>query len=332
MSDQKILVVGGAGYIGSHTNKILNRAGYETLVLDNLSYGHRDFVKWGQLVEGDMADEDLLDSIFSQNDIKAVMHFSAFIAVGESVQRPGLYYDNNVSKTITLLNKMVRYGVSYFIFSSTCAIMGEPQYLPLDEEHPRNPINPYGWSKYMVEQILKDFELAHGLKSTILRYFNASGADPDCEIGEKHDPETHLIPLILDAAMGLRENITVFGKDYATRDGTCIRDYIHVNDLAQAHLLALDWMIQNQKCNHFNLGNGEGFTVKEIIEVVEKVTNSKVPVKLGDRREGDAASLIGSSEKARKVLGWKPQLDSIEDIVSTAWNWHRKTRADQPTV
>ena len=332
MSDQKILVVGGAGYIGSHTNKILSRAGYETLVLDNLSYGHRDFVKWGQLVEGDMADEDLLDSIFTQHDIIAVMHFSAFIAVGESVQKPGLYYDNNVSKTVTLLNKMVRYGVSYFIFSSTCAIMGEPQYLPLDEEHPRNPINPYGWSKYMVEQILKDFELAHGLKSTILRYFNASGADPDCEIGEKHDPETHLIPLILDAAMGLRENITVFGKDYATRDGTCIRDYIHVNDLAQAHLLALDWMIQNQKCNHFNLGNGEGFSVKEIIEVVEKVTDTKIPVKVGDRREGDAASLIGSSEKARRVLGWKPQLDSIEDIVSTAWNWHRKTRTNQTIV
>ncbi len=332
MSDQKILVVGGAGYIGSHTNKILSRAGYETLVLDNLSYGHRDFVKWGQLIEGDMADEDLLDSIFTQHDIIAVMHFSAFIAVGESVQKPGLYYDNNVSKTVTLLNKMVRYGVSYFIFSSTCAIMGEPQYLPLDEEHPRNPINPYGWSKYMVEQILKDFELAHGLKSTILRYFNASGADPDCEIGEKHDPETHLIPLILDAAMGLRENITVFGKDYATRDGTCIRDYIHVNDLAQAHLLALDWMIQNQKCNHFNLGNGEGFSVKEIIEVVEKVTDTKIPVKVGDRREGDAASLIGSSEKARRVLGWKPQLDSIEDIVSTAWNWHRKTRTNQTIV
>ena len=326
MSDEKVLVVGGAGYIGSHTNKILNQAGYQTLVLDNLSYGHRDFVKWGELIEGDMADEDLLDDIFTKNKIKAVMHFSAFIAVGESVQKPGIYYDNNVSKTVTLLNKMVQHNVPYFIFSSTCAIMGEPQYLPLDEKHPRNPINPYGWSKFMVEQILQDFEQAHGLKSTVLRYFNASGADPDGEVGEKHDPETHLIPLILDAAMGVRENITIFGDDYETRDGTCIRDYIHVNDLAEAHLLALNWMVQNQKCNHFNLGNGEGFTVKEIIEVVEKVTGKSVPVKMGMRREGDAASLIGSSEKAQKVLGWVPKLDSIEDIVSTAWNWHQRMR------
>ena len=326
MSDEKVLVVGGAGYIGSHTNKMLNQAGYQTLVLDNLSYGHRNFVKWGELIEGDMADEDLLDSVFSTNKIKAVMHFSAFIAVGESVQKPGIYYDNNVSKTVTLLNKMVQHDVPYFIFSSTCAIMGEPQYLPLDEKHPRNPINPYGWSKYMVEQILQDFEQAYGLKSTVLRYFNASGADPDGEVGEKHDPETHLIPLILDAAMGVRENITIFGDDYETRDGTCIRDYIHVNDLAQAHLLALKWMIQNQKCNHFNLGNGEGFSVKEIIEVVERVTGKSVPVKIGKRREGDAASLIGSSEKAQKLLGWVPKLNSIEDIVSTAWNWHQKMR------
>ena len=326
MIDEKVLVVGGAGYIGSHTNKMLNQAGYQTLVLDNLSYGHRDFVKWGELIEGDMADEDLLDDIFTKNKIKAVMHFSAFIAVGESVQKPGIYYDNNVSKTVTLLNKMVQHDVPYFIFSSTCAIMGEPQYLPIDEKHPRNPINPYGWSKFMVEQILQDFEQAHGLKSTVLRYFNASGADPDGEVGEKHDPETHLIPLILDAVMGVRENITIFGDDYETRDGTCIRDYIHVNDLAEAHLLALNWMVQNQKCNHFNLGNGEGFTVKEIIEVVEKVTGKSVPVKMGKRREGDAASLIGSSEKAYKTLGWTPKLNSIEDIVSTAWNWHKKLR------
>ncbi|MEE2923661.1 MAG: UDP-glucose 4-epimerase GalE [bacterium] len=326
MSDEKVLVVGGAGYIGSHTNKILNKAGYQTIVLDNLSYGHRDFVKWGELIEGDMADEDLLDDIFTKNKIKAVMHFSAFIAVGESVQKPGIYYDNNVSKTVTLLNKMIQHNVPYFIFSSTCAIMGEPQYLPLDEKHPRNPINPYGWSKYMVEQILHDFEQAHGLKSTVLRYFNASGADPDAQVGEKHDPETHLIPLILDAAMGVRENITIFGDDYETRDGTCIRDYIHVNDLAEAHLLALNWMVENQQCNHFNLGNGEGFTVKEIIEVVEKVTGKSVPIKMGMRREGDAASLVGSSEKAQKVLGWVPKLNSIEDIVSTAWNWHQRMR------
>lgn len=325
----KILVVGGAGYIGSHTNKILNQEGYETIVLDNLSYGHRDFVKWGQFVEGDMADELLLDEIFTNNNIVAVMHFSAFIAVGESVEKPGLYYDNNVSKTVTLLNKMVEHKVPYFIFSSTCAIMGEPEYLPLDEVHPRNPINPYGWSKFMVEQILQDFEKAHGINYTILRYFNASGADPDAEVGEKHDPETHLIPLILDAALGVRDSITIFGTDYDTRDGTCIRDYIHVNDLAQAHVLALKWMSQNRKSNDFNLGNGEGFTVKEIIDVVEKITGKSVPVRTGERRSGDAASLIGSSTKARKILGWVPELHNIEDIVATAWNWHKKMRNDR---
>lgn len=323
----KILVVGGAGYIGSHTNKILNQQGYHTVVLDNLSYGHREFVKWGQFVQGDMADEALLDSIFQNHEISAVMHFSAFIAVGESVQKPGLYYDNNVSKTITLLNKMVQHKIPYFIFSSTCAIMGEPQYLPLDENHPRNPINPYGWSKFMVEQILEDFQKAHGLKSTILRYFNASGADPDAEVGEQHDPETHLIPLILDAALGVRESITIFGDDYTTRDGTCVRDYIHVNDLARAHVLALNWMIENQASNDFNLGNGEGFTVREIIEVVEKITGKSVPITMGERRQGDAAALIGSSLKARQILGWMPELNQIEDIVSTAWNWHKKMRA-----
>jgi len=323
----QILIVGGAGYIGSHVNKFLSNAGYETLVLDDLSYGHRDFVKWGKFIEGDMADPELLDDVFSQNEIEAVFHLSAFIAVGESVQKPGMYYENNVSKTIALLNKMVEHNVNYFVFSSTCAIMGDPQYLPLDEAHPRNPINPYGWSKYMVETILADYEKAYGLKSVVFRYFNAAGADPDAEVGEKHEPETHLIPLIFDAVLGVRDHITIFGDDYDTRDGTCVRDYIHVNDLALAHQLGLEWMKEHQESNDFNLGNGAGFTVKEVIEVVEKVTGQKVPCKRGPRREGDATSLIGSSQKAHEMLGWKPRFAKLEEIVATAWEWHRRMRS-----
>ncbi len=324
MKTEKILIVGGAGYIGSHTNKVLSEAGYETLVLDNLIHGHREAVRWGRLIESDMENEKILDEIFSEHEIKAVMHFSAFIAVGESVQKPGMYYQNNVAATLTLLNAMVRHQVLRFIFSSTCAIMGDPKYLPLDEKHPRNPINPYGWSKLMVEQILEDFDRAYGLKSVVLRYFNASGADPGAEIGEKHDPETHLIPLILDVALGKRDCIQIFGDDYETRDGTCIRDYVHVNDLADAHSLALEWMCQENCSGDFNLGNGEGFTVKEVIEVARKITNHPIPVRMADRREGDATSLVGSSKKAHDTLGWCPRLNSLEDIIGSAWTWHKK--------
>ena len=322
MKTEKILIVGGAGYIGSHTNKVLSEAGYETLVLDNLIHGHREAVR-KTIVKINFRPE-ILDEIFSEHEIKAVMHFSAFIAVGESVQKPGMYYQNNVAATLTLLNAMVRHQVLRFIFSSTCAIMGDPKYLPLDEKHPRNPINPYGWSKLMVEQILEDFDRAYGLKSVVLRYFNASGADPGAEIGEKHDPETHLIPLILDVALGKRDCIQIFGDDYETRDGTCIRDYVHVNDLADAHSLALEWMCQENCSGDFNLGNGEGFTVKEVIEVARKITNHPIPVRMADRREGDATSLVGSSKKAHDTLGWCPRLNSLEDIIGSAWTWHKK--------
>lgn len=322
--EERVLIVGGAGYIGSHTNKYLNDNGLKTVILDDLSYGHEAAVQWGDFIQGDMADSKLLDKIFSEYNIKAVFHLSAFIAVGESVQKPGMYYSNNVAKTVTLLEAMVRNKVNNFVFSSTCAIMGDPEYLPIDEKHPRNPINPYGWSKFMVEQILKDFKKAHDLNSVVLRYFNASGADPSAVIGEKHLPETHLIPLVLDAAIGRRESISVFGTDYDTEDGTCVRDYIHVNDLAQAHLLSLDWMLKNKQCNDFNLGNGTGFSVKELIEVVRSVTKKDVKVVETVRREGDAGTLIGASDKAHKILGWKPKFDSLEVIIKTAWDWHQQ--------
>ncbi|MCO4783708.1 MAG: UDP-glucose 4-epimerase GalE [Candidatus Cloacimonetes bacterium] len=321
--ETRILIVGGAGYIGSHVNKYLNDHGYKTVILDDLSYGHEASVQWGDFVQGDMADGQLLDKIFTKYKIIAVFHLSAFIAVGESVQKPGMYYSNNVAKTVSLLEAMVRNKVDNFVFSSTCAIMGDPEYLPIDEKHPRNPINPYGWSKFMVEQILKDFKKAHNLNSVVLRYFNASGADPSATIGEKHHPETHLIPLVLDAAIGRRESISVFGTDYDTPDGTCVRDYIHVNDLAQAHLLSLEWMLKNQACNDFNLGNGTGFSVKELIEVVKSVTNKDVTVVESGRRDGDAGTLIGASNKAHEVLGWKPKFDSLEVIIKTAWDWHQ---------
>ncbi|PCJ16972.1 MAG: UDP-glucose 4-epimerase GalE [Candidatus Cloacimonadota bacterium] len=322
--EERILIVGGAGYIGSHTNKYLNDNNYKTVILDDLSYGHKDAVKWGDFVKGDMADDVILDKIFTEYKIIAVFHFSAFIAVGESVEKPGMYYNNNVSKTISLLNAMVRNNVDNFVFSSTCAIMGNPKYLPIDESHPRNPINPYGWSKFMVEQILKDFKKAHNLNSVVLRYFNASGADPSGTIGEKHNPETHLIPLVLDAAIGRRDSISIFGTDYDTDDGTCVRDYIHVNDLAQAHLLSLEWMLKNKECNDFNLGNGTGFSVKQLIEVVKDVTGNDVEVVESGRREGDAGTLIGASDKAHSILGWKPKFDSLETIIETAWKWHQK--------
>lgn len=319
-----ILIVGGAGYIGSHVNLLLNERGLKTIVLDNLVHGHREAVQWGTFIEGDMADSEKLRAIFQTYNVSAVMHFSAYIAVGESVEKPGEYYQNNVGNTIGLLNEVVRAGVSNFLFSSTCAIMGEPQYLPLDEAHPRNPLNPYAWSKYMVEQILEDYEKAYGLRHSILRYFNAAGAEPKARIGECHDPETHLIPIILEAAMGKRREVGIFGEDYDTPDGTCVRDYIHVCDLAEAHYLALKWMISENASNDFNLGNGQGFSVKEVIEVARKVTGKEIPVRIEGRRAGDAQALVGSSAKAKNLLGWTPQFNSLQEIVESAWNWHMK--------
>ncbi|OED30503.1 UDP-glucose 4-epimerase GalE [Methanosphaera sp. WGK6] len=319
-----ILIVGGAGYIGSHVNKSLNEAGYETIVLDNLSYGHEESVKWGRLCNCDLSNIDDVDEVFNKYDISAVMHFSSFIDVGESVTNPEKYYNNNVVNTMNLLHVMLKHNVKKFIFSSTCATYGIPQKIPLVEDHPQNPINPYGWTKLMVERILKDYDTAYGLKSVILRYFNASGADASGIIGEWHNPETHLIPLILDAAIGKRENIKIFGTDYDTPDGTCIRDYIHVTDLADAHIKSLQYLEKNNESNQFNLGNGQGFSVKEVIESVKEVTNKEFQVIETERREGDPAILIGSSKKAKETLGWNPQYTDIKQIIETAWNWHKK--------
>jgi len=323
-SDECILIVGGAGYIGSHTNKMLSNSGYKTIVLDNLIYGHLEFVKWGIFIEGDIADKTILEFIFSNYNIQAVMHFSAFAYVGESVNKPSKYYNNNVVNTINLLDAMVEHNVTNFIFSSTCATFGEPEYIPVDENHPQKPLSPYGKTKLIVEEILADYEVAYGLKHIILRYFNAAGADPDCEIGEDHTPETHLIPLVLDAAMGKRDNISIFGTDYDTKDGTCVRDYIHINDLAKAHMLGLEWMLKNKKSNNFNLGNGEGFSVKQIIDVAKKVTGNNISVNYAERRGGDPATVVGSYDKVEKVLGWKPEFKNIERIIETAWSWHLK--------
>ena len=319
-----ILIVGGAGYIGSHVNKVLNERGYETIILDNLSYGHEESVKWGTLCKCDLANINEVDDIFTKYDINAVMHFSSFIDVGESVRNPEKYYNNNVVNTMNLLNVMLKHDVKKFIFSSTCATYGIPQKIPLTENHPQNPINPYGWTKLMVERILKDYDTAYGLKSVILRYFNASGADESGIIGEWHNPETHLIPLILDAAMGKREDIKIFGTDYDTPDGTCIRDYIHVTDLADAHILSLEYLNKNNQSNQFNLGNGQGFSVREVIESVKRVTGRNFNVTQTQRREGDPAILIGSSKKAKDTLGWDPQYVNIDKIIETAWNWHQK--------
>ena len=318
-----ILIVGGAGYIGSHMNKILNQRGAETLVLDNLVYGHREAVKWGKFIEGDLADVSLLDRIFTEYPIEAVMHFSAYAYVGESVEKPEKYYNNNVVNTLHLLDAMRRHDVKYFIFSSTCATYGEPEKMPIVEDMPQNPINPYGRTKLMVEKILEDYHRAYGLNYCALRYFNAAGADPACEIGELHDPETHLIPLVLDAAIGKRKSISVFGTDYPTLDGTCVRDYIHINDLADAHIRALEYIRKNDCSEKFNLGNGCGYSVKEIIEMARKVTGKKIPVVYAERRPGDPPELIGSAEKAKRILGWEPKFD-LESIMQTAWAWHQK--------
>ncbi|MBD2163957.1 UDP-glucose 4-epimerase GalE [Calothrix membranacea FACHB-236] len=329
MSPEKptILVTGGAGYIGSHTVLALKRAGYDVVILDNLVYGHRDLVEQVlqvELVAGDTADRPLLDKLFQTHNITAVMHFSAYAYVGESVTDPAKYYRNNVLGTLVLLEAMLAASVKKFVFSSTCATYGVPEVVPIPENHPQNPINPYGATKLMVERILSDFDVAYGLKSVRFRYFNAAGADPTGLLGEDHNPETHLIPLVLLTALGKRESIAIFGTDYPTPDGTCIRDYIHVSDLADAHVLGLEYLLKGSDSEVFNLGNGLGFSVREVISAAEDVTGLTIPVKECDRRPGDPPSLIGSSEKARKILGWQPQYPDIKDIVLHAWQWHQK--------
>jgi len=320
---KKILVVGGAGYIGSHMVKMLLASGYAVVTFDNLVAGFRDAVLGGEFVKGDLKNPADLKELFKAQDFAGVMHFASHIQVGESVLNPGKYYQNNVANTLNLLDAMVAQNVNAFIFSSTAAIFGEPDYVPMDEKHPKLPINPYGLSKWMIEQILADYDKAHGLKSCCLRYFNAAGADPDGELGERHDPETHLIPLVLQAASGRRENITVFGKDYDTPDGSCIRDYIHINDLCQAHLLALEKLIEGADSMAFNLGNGQGFSVQEVIDTARKVTGKSIPVVESERREGDPARLVADSSMARESLGWQPEYAELATIIEHAWNWEK---------
>ena len=320
----KILVCGGAGYIGSHITKMLNQQGYETVVFDNLVYGHKEAIKWGELVIGDLADTDALEALFDRYDFDAVFHFAAYAYVGESVENPEKYYFNNVSNTLNLLHAMKEHGVNKIIFSSTCATYGEPERVPITEDMPQNPINPYGATKLMVERIFKDYNRAYGLQFVVLRYFNAAGADHDGEIGESHDPETHIIPLVLDAASGLRPDVKVFGTDYDTPDGSCVRDYIHVTDLASAHLLALHHLESGGKSDFFNLGNEKGTSVLEVVESVKRVTGKNFTATIAPRRPGDPAKLVGSSRKAQEVLGWKPEYVDIDTIVSHAWKWHEK--------
>ncbi|WP_353573407.1 UDP-glucose 4-epimerase GalE [Candidatus Albibeggiatoa sp. nov. BB20] len=322
--NKTILVVGGAGYIGSHMVKLLLAQGCKVVVLDNLSNGYRNAVIGGDFVFADLGDKANLDYIFQAYQFDGVMHFASFIQVGESVQNPSIYYQNNVANTLNLLDTMVKYAVKNFIFSSTAAIFGEPQSVPLDETHPKNPINPYGLSKWIIEQILDDYATAYDLRSICLRYFNAAGADPEGQLGERHIPETHLIPLVLQAASQRREYITIFGQDYDTPDGTCIRDYIHINDLCQAHWLALQQLWDGGQSAVFNLGNGEGFSVRKVIDVTQQVTGKEIPIIEGQRRDGDPARLVADASLAKMALGWQPQFTDLEIIISHAWAWEQQ--------
>jgi UDP-glucose 4-epimerase len=328
MSDNRstILVVGGAGYIGSHAVLALKQAGYEVVIFDNLEYGHRELVDRVldvELVVGDTRDPAALATLFATHKIDAVMHFAAYIAVGESVTEPGMYYANNVVGTLNLLEAMRSAKIDKFVFSSTCAVYGVPQFTPLVEDHPFAPISPYATSKLMVENILADFDRAYGLRSVRFRYFNAAGADPSGRLGEDHSPETHLIPLVLLTAMGKREHISVYGTDYPTPDGTCIRDYVHVQDLAAAHVLGLKHLLAGGDSQIFNLGNGNGFSVKEVIETAKQVTGKEIKVVYGDRREGDPPILVGSSDRVRQMLGWQPEYPGLAEIIAHAWQWHQ---------
>ncbi len=319
-----ILVTGGCGYIGSHTAKALKEAGYNVIILDNFSHGLREFAKFGVLYEGNTGDEALLKEIFEKHDIEAVMHFASLALVGESLSEPAKYYENNVCQTMKLLRVMIEHGIKRMIFSSTCAVYGIPEKIPIREEHPRAPVTPYGKTKLAVEHILEDFSRAYGLRYVSLRYFNAAGAEYRAGIGEDHSPETHIIPVVLDAAMGRRKKVSIFGTDYPTRDGTCIRDYIHVSDLARAHLSALMYLEEGGDSDVFNLGIGEGFSVREVIEAAGKVTGIEIRVVEAPGREGDPPVLIADSTKARKVLNWEPEYSSLEKIIASAWEWHRK--------
>jgi UDP-glucose 4-epimerase len=322
-----ILVTGGAGYIGSHAVLALQQAGYGVVVLDNLAYGHPDItndVLKVELVVGDTCDRALLDTLFATREIAAVMHFAAYTYVGESVTDPAKFYRNNFVGTLTLLEAMMAASINKFVFSSTCATYGVPKIVPIPEDHPQDPISPYGATKLMVEQVLKDFDSAYQLRSVRFRYFNAAGADPEGRLGEDHLPETHLIPLVLMTALGKRDSISIFGTDYPTPDGTCVRDYIHVTDLAQAHVLGLEYLLQGGGTTVFNLGNGNGFSVKEVVEAARQITDREIKAVECSRRPGDPPVLVGSSDRARSILGWNPQYADLHQILTHAWNWHQK--------
>lgn len=316
-----MLILGGAGYVGSHTVKDLMRCGYRCIVADNLVYGHRDAVLCEDFIRVDLKDEQKVKQLFQEYTIDGVIHFAAYTYVGESVENPGKYYRNNVANTINVLDAMKENGVKYLVFSSTCATYGSPQYIPIDEYHPQNPLSPYGKTKWIDEQIFKDYESAYGLKYMALRYFNVAGCDSEGQLGERHDPETHLIPLVLDVADEKREYITVYGTDYETPDGTCIRDYIHVEDIASAHRLALEKLWAKEESHCINLGTGQGVSVKEIINAAEEVTGKKIATQYGARRAGDPERLVASNQKAKVVLNWTPRYTDISEIIRTAWEW-----------
>jgi UDP-glucose-4-epimerase GalE len=319
----RILVTGGAGYIGSHAVRTLIARGHDVWIYDNLSFGHRAAVPADRLIEGDLGEADKLDHALLIHRIEAVMHFAAFCFVGESVTDPTKYYRNNVCNSVTLFERMRRHGVNRLVFSSTCATYGTPDKVPIDEDTPQRPINPYGRTKLMIEQAMRDFASAYGWGCTALRYFNASGAAADGSIGEDHEPETHLIPLVIQAATKKRPHIEIFGTDYPTPDGTCIRDYIHVEDLAEAHALAIEKIAPGQ-FNAFNLGTGRGYSVREVVKTVEAITGKSVTIKEGPRRAGDPAELVAAPARAMKALGWRPRYPELEQIVATAWKWHQR--------
>jgi len=323
---KKVLVTGGAGYIGAHCCKELAARGYEPVVFDSLAKGHREFVRWGELFQGDITAPADLDRCFQHHDIGAVLHFAGFIEVGESVKDPAKYYGNNVSGTLELLAAMVRHGVGDFIFSSSAAVYGYPEKVPIGEDHPLSPVNPYGWTKLMVETMLGDFEAAHGIRWVALRYFNAAGADADAVIGERHQPESHLIPRLLLAALNGGGSVSIYGTDYPTADGTCVRDFVHVCDLARAHVLALEYMSSGAPSTVFNLGQGRGYSVREVVGKVRELTGVDLPVVEEARRPGDPAVLIASNARAREILGWEPVDSGLENILSSAWRWHRSSR------
>ncbi len=319
----KVLVTGGAGYIGSHTCKALAKAGHEITVFDNLCYGHRDFAKWGPLIEGDLANREEIEKALDSQRFDGVIHFAAYAYVGESVDHPQKYYQNNVVGTLNLLDAMLQHDVKNIVFSSTCATYGMVTKVPITEDFDQAPINPYGHTKLMIEQILKDYDHAYGLKSVALRYFNAAGDDADEEIGEWHDPEPHLIPLAILAALGKRPALKIFGTDYPTPDGTAIRDYIHVADLAMAHVQSLDYLQNGGETGQFNLGTGNGYSVQQIVDTIGKVSGTPVPHQMAPRRAGDPAELVADASVAKQILGFNPTSSDLETIIKTAWNWHK---------